>query len=887
MVSGFLISDLLSEKPSPKPAPILPQPRPSNQIKTKIATVAQSPLAATPSTKENDKKLKEKFAKSDKTNLKNGGNGERKRQYTKKVSKSLLNKSGKMSLKQANGTISVGTKKNFNKKLQASASANANASSVAPNSLPNLKCETDQAKSETKTKKQKSATSDSHSDTNSQKHFSINTLLDDPIKSISLKQVSENNQFRKPNGSKSEIPSSSEPNSNNGANLPTLESLSVFLSSQKSIQNTSKKQQHQPLENITTNNKEHDQENGQHISPLNALEKLTSRTFDQSEASEQKNCSSNRQKSFSNRTSGQDRENQLKRTLSNNSLPVGDNPLPETQQNADNNTNNVPINSASSSEVAHGANVPGLSNQPPPANWPAVNSNNSNMSMQNNLIQQYRNISNQPNFINKAPLSPNMSLLYAAMQGRPLNGPGSVNSAPGPALPSPRVHAGTGGQNQNLPNGNCNGPIGQPALPGNPNQPAAATNGIRLPINNPVLNPFLQNNLVQQGNVGLLGQNALNSLQRAPNPLLAANPAQQLMGNQLAQRFITPCNQNPLTNLGNINMNSLGHLANNVNNVNVNMSHVNQMNQALFAANANNPAANINPAASLMNAAAGNLFQNFANLPPGLIPFAAAAALSGGNLNRRRRKSRTAFSTDQLAELEKKFQVQKYLTPIDRDNLANKLGLRSAQVITWFQNRRAKMKREDGEGGSRTVGENGEQNGQNINEEDNFDESDTFESASLSGGHTMPTGPGMTDGDIFPQSRHALLAAQNKAQGQSMAGINEKERNRPNSSSITCSSSTNVPNQPTNIGPVNPLLANNFLHLNPNQANIQVRNTLNNLGKINFAGLANFNVHSGQMQNVFGVGPGKNSSQQEEKKEEGPNNEAEEVVVESDGAEGS
>ena len=49
---------------------------------------------------------------------------------------------------------------------------------------------------------------------------------------------------------------------------------------------------------------------------------------------------------------------------------------------------------------------------------------------------------------------------------------------------------------------------------------------------------------------------------------------------------------------------------------------------------------------------------------------------------RRRRKSRTAFSTDQLNELEKRFQVQRYLTPIDRDNLAGKLGLRSAQVIT-------------------------------------------------------------------------------------------------------------------------------------------------------------------------------------------------------------
>ena len=37
---------------------------------------------------------------------------------------------------------------------------------------------------------------------------------------------------------------------------------------------------------------------------------------------------------------------------------------------------------------------------------------------------------------------------------------------------------------------------------------------------------------------------------------------------------------------------------------------------------------------------------------------------------------------------------QKYLTPVDRDDIAQTLGLTNAQVITWFQNRRAKMKRD-------------------------------------------------------------------------------------------------------------------------------------------------------------------------------------------------
>uniref|UniRef100_A0A8C0HC38 Homeobox domain-containing protein n=1 Tax=Chelonoidis abingdonii TaxID=106734 RepID=A0A8C0HC38_CHEAB len=62
--------------------------------------------------------------------------------------------------------------------------------------------------------------------------------------------------------------------------------------------------------------------------------------------------------------------------------------------------------------------------------------------------------------------------------------------------------------------------------------------------------------------------------------------------------------------------------------------------------------------------------------------------------SKKRRKSRTAFTNHQLYELEKRFLFQKYLAPADRDHLAQQLGLSNAQVITWFQNRRAKLKRD-------------------------------------------------------------------------------------------------------------------------------------------------------------------------------------------------
>ncbi|XP_074721090.1 transcription factor LBX2 [Strix uralensis] len=61
---------------------------------------------------------------------------------------------------------------------------------------------------------------------------------------------------------------------------------------------------------------------------------------------------------------------------------------------------------------------------------------------------------------------------------------------------------------------------------------------------------------------------------------------------------------------------------------------------------------------------------------------------------KKRRKSRTAFSARQLQELERRFLRQRYLSPVDRDQLAAALALSTAQVITWFQNRRAKLKRD-------------------------------------------------------------------------------------------------------------------------------------------------------------------------------------------------
>ncbi|EDW01218.1 homeobox protein unplugged [Drosophila grimshawi] len=86
----------------------------------------------------------------------------------------------------------------------------------------------------------------------------------------------------------------------------------------------------------------------------------------------------------------------------------------------------------------------------------------------------------------------------------------------------------------------------------------------------------------------------------------------------------------------------------------------------------------------------------------------------GSSSSSKSRRRRTAFTSEQLLELEREFHAKKYLSLTERSQIATSLKLSEVQVKIWFQNRRAKWKRVKAGLTSHGLGRNGSANGTKI-----------------------------------------------------------------------------------------------------------------------------------------------------------------------------
>ncbi|XP_073998100.1 uncharacterized protein [Rhodnius prolixus] len=129
--------------------------------------------------------------------------------------------------------------------------------------------------------------------------------------------------------------------------------------------------------------------------------------------------------------------------------------------------------------------------------------------------------------------------------------------------------------------------------------------------------------------------------------------------------------------------------------------------------------------------------------------------LSSEEGERKKKKARTTFTGRQIFELERQFEIKKYLSSSERSEMAKLLNVTETQVKIWFQNRRTKWKKHD------SAAANGGTNG---NSNSTSTSAATTPNGSSSGSGTP--GPPSCDGETTTSVDNSKLNQQQQQQSQ-------------------------------------------------------------------------------------------------------------------------
>ena len=95
----------------------------------------------------------------------------------------------------------------------------------------------------------------------------------------------------------------------------------------------------------------------------------------------------------------------------------------------------------------------------------------------------------------------------------------------------------------------------------------------------------------------------------------------------------------------------------------------------------------------LENAARGHRLRAAFSRPRSVFHYTDRAPRSLQHENRTEKEHSKRFSADQIRQLQRRFVLQNYISPLETEEIARSLGLSEWQVATWFKNRRAKCRR--------------------------------------------------------------------------------------------------------------------------------------------------------------------------------------------------